>query len=683
MTRARPLRRRGRSPWHVLFACVAGIPAAVAAADAGTSQAPAAYVDRVLETGPQQEELDAQDERESAGLSRSLRVEYSLSSQTGNGMSERVQGLSVGGFVQTMDYGAFTADVTDSRTSGGNFERPHAPVFWRVDQRAFPLGGDWLAQHSAGHISTPLPAMTQGIGRVFIPSNPLEGIAGVWSRHGDLTLNASAGRNGLFYSGLDANGFQLNPGTITSAGAQWGEQVGAAREGRIDAAAQVLRATDAPSLRSAAQTDTNGAWASVAWQGIAPWANEIRGTPTSPMYERLGGLRVQGQWVRSTQGEGASAQGAWMDAAWRTEWLRNVAGVYRFDPGLRWGTLSLPGDLQGAYWRADVNTQRWQAGWLVEGDTSITGVTPAESFWSLYGRYRLNAITGIGGGVSVRTGVSAGNQLDLSFDRQSDFGQSAVRTRLLRTARSDFTSLSFDQIWPLQDPWTLSTSLTEEQQRGADGSGRRTIWGVLASYTGLADRRFDAAIRGARGNGMQSLNLNLAATWQIQRDWSLAARVFVSRGQEPQLTTLSSALTLATAASLNNTFNSRGVQIVLRYQWRAGNTPSPIGGAPGSGAGAVTGTVFMDVNANGRRDASEGGVANVEVVLDGRFVARTDSQGRYEFPAVVAGPHTIQIEPDNVPLPWSPVQRERVDIDVPVRGTSKVDFPLQREDSRS
>ena len=62
-------------------------------------------------------------------------------------------------------------------------------------------------------------------------------------------------------------------------------------------------------------------------------------------------------------------------------------------------------------------------------------------------------------------------------------------------------------------------------------------------------------------------------------------------------------------------------------------------------------------SANGRREASEGGVPGVTLILDRRFVTRTDAQGRYEFPAVAEGEHVIEVSSDNVPLPWTPALR--------------------------
>jgi len=67
------------------------------------------------------------------------------------------------------------------------------------------------------------------------------------------------------------------------------------------------------------------------------------------------------------------------------------------------------------------------------------------------------------------------------------------------------------------------------------------------------------------------------------------------------------------------------------------------------------------------------------VVLERRNVARTDAQGFYSFPQVVAGPHEIELIQDNLPLPWSSAGAPSRRIEVRVRDTATADFPVQKE----
>jgi hypothetical protein len=119
--------------------------------------------------------------------------------------------------------------------------------------------------------------------------------------------------------------------------------------------------------------------------------------------------------------------------------------------------------------------------------------------------------------------------------------------------------------------------------------------------------------------------------------------------------------------------------VALRYDARAGFSTAPIGGSPGIGSGRLEGHVFFDQNNNGQREANEGGVGGVTIVLNGRFSTRTDAQGFYSFPAVAAGTHQIELVPDNLPLPWSNPGPATRRVDVFVRDTTTVDFPIQRD----
>ena len=119
--------------------------------------------------------------------------------------------------------------------------------------------------------------------------------------------------------------------------------------------------------------------------------------------------------------------------------------------------------------------------------------------------------------------------------------------------------------------------------------------------------------------------------------------------------------------------------IALRYEDHAGRSSRPLGGAPGAGSGRLEGHVFFDQNANGLREANEGGVAGVTVLLDHRYVALTDGQGFYSFPAVAGGIHEIELVQDNLPLPWSsPSGAASRRVDLYLRDTVTADFPVQQ-----
>ena len=205
------------------------------------------------------------------------------------------------------------------------------------------------------------------------------------------------------------------------------------------------------------------------------------------------------------------------------------------------------------------------------------------------------------------------------------------------------------------------------------------IWGLLGSVSPLSQLTVDAALRGAqRSDASKSVNANIGLGWQPYGGWSLALRYTEARGQEPLPALVVSALTTASLPALITTPANRSLQLVLRYEASAGTASAPLGGLSGTGAGSLRGSVFFDADANGRREASEAGVPSVTVILDRRYVTRTDAQGHYEFPAVAAGEHLIEVSSDNVPLPWSPTLRDPIMTRVLVRQTTTLDFAVQR-----
>nr|MBP6627003.1 carboxypeptidase regulatory-like domain-containing protein [Arenimonas sp.] len=125
--------------------------------------------------------------------------------------------------------------------------------------------------------------------------------------------------------------------------------------------------------------------------------------------------------------------------------------------------------------------------------------------------------------------------------------------------------------------------------------------------------------------------------------------------------------------------NDRYAYLSLRYDFSAGRARPVLGGPVGGASGTVSGSVFLDENADGVRSASEQPARSVTVMLDNRFVVRTDDQGRFTFERVAVGAHTVTVVPDNLPLPWM-IERDRAQrpVSVTVRGDAVVDFGAQR-----
>lgn len=643
------------------------------------------YIDKVLDDGPQPALVLSQELSRREGWPRGWRVEYNLATDSGLQRSTS-QGLSFSGFLDTPNYGALSVSAsvnqTEQRDVPSSRDGAAASHLWRIDQRLLPLDGGWLANHSAGALASLQVPLARGFGRIGLPSSPLEGVTVEYLHGGTTSINASLGRPGL-YSGLGVNGFNPARGRLLFAGGQQG------LPGPAGGSALAVQAFDASGIADSADPAMDqaarGLWSAWRWEGTAPWADRIAAGPLA-LWQREGGLQVQVNAMSSRAASELAAggqhresgSGAWVDAQWRSQWLQQAAGIFYLQPNLRWGTYNSISDLQGGYWRGDVATRRWQLSTSAEWTDSVSGAHGQNLFANVSGRYRVDTRHTAFGALAVRRLGTRGTSAQVGWEHVSDLGQTQWVADLLRATTRRSTRLGVDHTFLLAEGSSLALSAALERIRNEDRELRAMSWGIVGSTRPWSNFSIDANLRGAQGGGARQVNGTLGFAWTIDSRWSLLGQFSSVRGEDPETFALVSTLSQA-AAAVTPVLSARRVQFTLRYEDRAGAATTPLGGAAGMGSGSIQGTVYFDADNNGRREASEAGVPNITVVLDRRFVTRTDAQGRYEFPWVAPGGHTLQIQPDNVPLPWNPVQRDLVPVSVLVRGSATTDFPLQRE----
>lgn len=662
------------------------------------------YEDRVLDNSPQAGPDEPTEQLDESGWPRGGSVELQSLRQSGV-TDTRNETLKLDGHLDTPNYGAFSANLNINRYRNpvtaydisGQTGNLYSLAYrngntGRLDQRAMPLANGWFMNNSIGDINTAATPLSRGVGRVYLPSLPIEGVSTSFERGGSTLLNVSAGRLG-FFDGLDSQGFTLGRGRATSFGVQ--QQLTGDQSplgiGRTDAAFQWVETTqfNLNGLSGYAQ-DTQSFWGAVSWQGVGPWADTL-GPGIGSVQERPGGLRVQANYAHSSgkpsyAGSLAptdSANGFWVDSTWRNDWAQQGASVFYFDPSLRWGSNPIAGDLRGASWRADVSTRQWQLGGNVEVSESVSGLQGRSVFGNLFGRYRFDSRDAVSGTVAARSGTLAAQSLQLTWEHISpQWGQSQWRADFAHGRDQRVSRFGVDHAWAVREAQSLSTTLAFEQNDQAGVQTRSVIWGVLGSMPFLAGARLDLSLRGSNGLGSSNarfLNANARVSWPLGGGWSVIAQYTAARGQESLNPAVVSALTTATQAPILTLPSSRSMQVALRWEASAGRPSAPIGGSAGGGSGRLEGHVFFDQDNNGQREASEGGVPNVTVTLNRRFVARTDAQGYYSFPAVAAGTYQVEVVPDNLPLPWAPAARAPTAVQVYVRGTATADFAVQRE----
>lgn len=647
---------------------IAGLLAAHSAdAAAGDGTPPSgAYRDRIIALHDLQElpaeEEEAQDE---SGLPRSLRVEFLASRNERGGDAYDEHGIATAAYWETAAWGAFSVDATvfdsdrerDSGAGSGS-GLGGAATLW---QHGLYLDGGWRLDNGLGVLNTPSTPLQRSQYRFFLPTVAFAGASSEWRNlRNDLLVQGSYGRAGL-YNGTRLAGFELADGQTASLGAQWrwapqwtGTAAFLTTNGRI-----------APDERGEAifePGDTRALHAATAWEGTHD--------------------RVQLNLLASDS-DSARADGAWLDASARRGRYQHNYGAYWLDTGLAWGALPINNDVRGGYYRLTYQYARWN--WSIGADRieSISGAGFDGTYANAYARYQASSTLGYGGSLNLRHASGNDYGVQLFLDQQNRWGQTRLQFDQARVQDgSDSWQASVDQALPLRQGSRLSLSAAygELNYSGEAGANATT---TLAIYGGhdLGDRiSIDGGARWTHGDGdaaVRGTDVNLGVSWRIDRHWSLNAAFYQSQGSQRSPFVLDP---LATEAPFISLPRDRSLYLTLRCELNAGRPQGVIGGSASGPSGSVAGSIYLDDNGDGARAASELPAANVTVVLDGRFATRTDSLGRFDFPRVAPGGHTVVVMPDNLPLPWffgdAETQRQ---VQVLVRQASRIDIGARRQ----
>jgi hypothetical protein len=616
------------------------------------SPAPAAeYEDRLIDSGNLKPLASEHDEGNfnTSGLARQWRVE-GFASRIEQGANVRHEnGMVMSGRLETLEYGVFSVDATvRNGTSSSVF------TLW---QRGLAFDNGWIANNGAGMLNTPTIELARQQYRFFIPTFPIVGAQTEWIRNGELQLQAGYGSPGL-YNGLRLAGFSRLGGQVATGGAQW------SLEPQVQVGFQVADARD---VEAGVGDEGAGKTTARSFYGAIAWAS--------------GDDRMQFNVIDSKANAGRHNLGTWFDAETRSGRLRQNYGAFRFEPDMSWGHIPINRDLLGGYYRVNYSSQQWIWAAGLDSVSSVTGRGLDANFLTGNARYQADRSLGVGGGGTLRHGDTAAGTIYGFLDKQSAFGTTRLQVDLVAAEGSQRgEQLTVDHAWPTQVGLRLSTSLAlaQETERGA-----RTTRASVAAFGGI-DITNNLTVE---GNVRVSLDrdttrtigkfINLSLVWRITPRWSMVATYYDNRSDAQPFATIAPVVPIDVVVP--GVPRDRAVFITVRYEDHAGTPVAPLGGAPGSGAGRIMGTLFYDANDDGRRGANEAPAANVTVLLDGKFATRTDSEGRFEFPFVASGPHSLAVVPDNLALPYSVANDGRRTVMVSTRETTMVDIAAVKQ----
>jgi hypothetical protein len=651
-----------RAPGHA--ACLLILGAGVLSARADEPPAPVdpqpAYQDQLIDGGNLVADVSFGDPQlvNTDGWSRLFRAEGITSHVARDGVDQNEHGLRLAGMLDTLNYGAITLDA-NLRTSDGYAYGPDSGYTVSLYQIGMPMNGRWLVNNAIGVTSTPAVDLARNQQRFWVPSTLHDGMAVEWRKADALQLHASYGSPGLL-NGIHVPTFEDLGGEQMSAGVQW------KGGGSWSAALQAVDANDVKlglgPLSSADSRSGLGVFGAVRWDESD--------------------LGAQLNLVRSSPDELDAGTGAWLDAVIRRGRVRHTFGAFRFDPDLYWGHQPLASDYQGGYYRAAFGSRRWTLDGGFDYLTPVEGDGDATVFGTGYARYRISSRLGVGGGGNVRTGDSSAWSIFGFVDQENSYGIGRAQADYATDELRDRAQLTLSQTWDTPAGTRLGSSLIVGSDRCADETS--TTVGIAVNGGGdlRSNLTVDLNARWDSVSGSERTDNILATaalTWRFARGWSLGANYYVSRN--------SWRVPLGITSPIDDLplFDERraddqGYYLSLRYEWQAGSRAAPLGGGgPGVGSGSVHGFLFLDENDNGIMDAGERGAPNVMVLLNGRFPARTDAEGRFEFPSVAAGNHELRVVPDNIPLPWTVADDGRTPIEVSVRTRTFVTLAARRQ----
>ncbi len=633
----------------------------------------APYQDRVIDglKALDDEEEIAQKKYDSAGLPRGYSLEALSDQRQSQGAASGSLGLKASGYLDTLYYGSLSGNASLQSDTQGTGQGGQASFVLR--QIGMPFDAGWRVDNALGMINLPALDLARKSPRISVPTPAMLGATSVWQQGRDLGLVAAVGQPGRF-SGFPVAAFTASQGNYGLVAAHNVLTLGGGRWEWGAMAAQAQNVTSALALTTAGQgsLDAQGLYLAARHDWAAQGdASAVRFLQANALTGRNTGTDLLGN-------PNAPARGLWLDGGFGNGAHLTSWGLFRLEPGLSWLDLPMANDLQGAYARHNWRTRQWQTESSLELFNSLSGLTANGYYVNNNVRYQYTSRTSFGVGISQRNyGIQA--QSGLLY---TQFSNALGLTRAqIDVASADSgerqVQVKLDHEWSGFQELRLSTTLLldRDQRGGLDTLGQGVA--INANWSPGQRLSLTHSFQGRWSPDQAQYTLNSGLSWRFAPQWSLQGAVYAVNGSGGAVNLAQSPLTQPALVSAGT--RDSGISITLRFEDSAGRARAPVGGAPGSAAGRLTGSVFLDDNQSGRREASEQGAANVTVLLDGRFATNTDAQGRFEFAYVTAGTHVLSVVSDNLPLPWGLKQDGRTEVRVFTRETTTVDIGAVRQ----
>lgn len=625
----------------------------------------APYIDRVINAAnlpalpPDENEISNPE-----GLPRGFRIEGVVSQNKRGDATFNEQGISFGANWDTQYLGQFSVDGTLFRSNrdrrdfqNTDYRLGGSATIW---QRNFHINDRWTMNNGLGVLNTPAVPLQRNQYRFFLPTVPYAGASSeLINRENGMIVQAGFGRNGN-YDGSRVLGFELEDGSVGSASAQmqfspaW---TGAAAYLGTSGRLRANRQGEFDFIRG----ETQALYAAAQWKG----------RDSSVQFN-----------LQSSDGDFGKASGAWIDADRKKGRYTHNYGAFYLQPDLAWGAFPINSDVSGGYYR--LGYQYGRLGWSVGADQikSISGNGFDGTYATSYLRYQATSTLGYGGSLNTRFSDN-GNAYSAQIfaDKRTRFGQTRVQLDQADSGGdSDSWQVSLDQSFPVKTGSRVATTVSYGQISYFGQPSTQTASVAVYGGRDLTSRlSLDGNARWTHANGPEAFrgtDMNVGLNWRLSSRFTVGATYFKTTGSQRSPFILDP---LADPGGFISLPRDQSVFLTLSYSRQAGRAMGTIGGTANGPAGSVEGSVFLDENRDGIRNASEQPAANLTVIINGQYATRTDNLGRFSFDRVAAGNHTITVVPDNLPLPWSIDDSKATQvIRVDTRGTRIIEIGAQR-----
>ena len=622
--------------------------------------APAGYVDTYLAEDAPLDFAAEQQRRERPGR-RTLASELVYyDSSDGFFGDETEQALMTRWRQETLNWGEFDAEVILSSIESNFLNRSYKndEVYFTLRQVNAPLDNGWSMNSTAGHQRTFSDPFLHSGYRIRLPTSLFVGAsAGIGTAAG--TGQWFMGKTGDNI-GVAAPQFRKNGGEIF--GGSWRQPV--ADDYLV--AMEIVNFKDGLFVRDHTSLLAGGSYR-------AP----------------SGGAQHDARLLTDDSGN----FGLWTDSSsvlW-SDLLLRYGGFY-LEPDLVWMDRPIVSDQYGVY--ARMESRSYLYNYSVGFDYTQAGITSASMFDAAYqslfanGNLRLTRKLSIGANanLSLREFGSTTNDSQVVWRLSSfvnyRFPAGSGRAELYASQlSSDYQNNNDETVggrftydWAMPQGYQLMTEaqLEEQHRFEADRSSQRISvlfrqsiassfsWGIDLSYMHDAHQYFgDSA----------NVGINTDLRWQILNDWYMSASYVHN-----QVSLDSSSVT---AFGGEADLQSDAFWLRFGYAKSSGQAFQRFGRKTNAGgSGRISGQVFFDENRDSIRQPGERAAVGVIVIIDGRYEVRTDALGRYDFDPVYPGSHSVSIATEDLPLPWGLDDESPQRVEVTVRQTSDLDFPL-------